>query len=321
MYQNLVISSGQLILSSDKNLCLERGDDEKNNLVLPEEEPGVIGPNLVVGPGSWRNLVVEPFALPLLIQNRVIQNNATPPSLVDGQVHRRGAHYQEGISKTYRQTYRVADDSLERWELYLGEDEMPDFDDSSQPVATSLTLPFSFSPSLPDSGDTVQLYLVVRKRNRFDLLSHNQHPTIVEIDSVGDEELGELSNPEIIRVIDGVSGEIIVFARYPYGVDRNEADTWELYVEEGVDPDPDLDEPVATEVFGLPTADYLWRVKADGLTPGSTYHVMAVVVRASESGDGERGESSVVQIALAESYDIDADEATLFGGQEHEIGT
>lgn len=226
-----------------------------------------------------------------------------------------------GYEQVYKQFYRVADDSLDRYELYQGEDQMPDFDASDQPVATSPTLPFSDTPPLPSSGSVIDLYNVVRKRNKYNLLSHNQHPTIIQINDLGEEELGPLSAPEILSVTDEETYEIAVFARYPYGVDRNEADTWELYIKEGVDPDPDVDSPVATESFGAPGADYRWYIQylSSSLTPGSTYHIM-VVVKRSESGDTERGESTVVQHTMAETFDMDAETASLFGGQEFEIG-
>lgn len=225
-------------------------------------------------------------------------------------------------TKAYRQTFRVADDSLERYELYVGEDAMPDFDDSLQPVATSATLPFSYTPSTPSSDQTIQFYAVTRKRNKYNILSHNQYPTIVEINELGEEELGPLTAPEIVKIMDGDSGEIFVRARYPKHVDRNEADTWELYVEEGIDPDPDVDTPVETEdMESTMGVDYQWRVATDGLTPGLTYHVMVVVSRSDDSTDEETGESSVTEHTCAETYDIDAEDTSLFGGQEFEIGS
>lgn len=223
--------------------------------------------------------------------------------------------------KVYRETYRVADDSLNRYELYVGEDAQPDFDASDQPVATSATLPISYTPTPADSGQSKQLYCVTRKRNQYDMLSHNQHPTIVTIDDLGEEELGPLSAPEISNITDGATGEIVVAARYPRDVDTNEADTWDVYVEAGVDPDPDLDTPVLTQAFGKPGVEHQIVARIDGLTPGTTYHVMVTVRRAEESGSGEIGESPVVQHTTAVTYNIDAENAEIFGGSEYELGT
>lgn len=215
--------------------------------------------------------------------------------------------------KTYRQTYRVADSVQDRYELYVGEDQMPDFDASDQPVATSSSLPFNYTPDSADSGQTKVLYCVVRKRNRFGLLSHNQHPTLVEIDDQGEEVLGPLSTPEIIRVVDRDSGEIVVHARYPLG-DRDPADTWDVYVKTGSAPDPDVDDPVATADVGLPGVDYILSQAIDGLTPGSTVYVVVVVRRDSESGDGRIGESTATAHTLAITVDIDEEQTLMHGG-------
>jgi len=224
-------------------------------------------------------------------------------------------------TKTYRQSYRVADTTLEKYELYVGEDAMPDFDASDQPVATGASFPISWTPTPPGSGDTTLLYCVTRKRNRFNLLSHNMHPTIIEINSLGDEELGPITDPEILSVSDGDSGEIIVFARYPKDVDRNEADIWELYVKAGSAPDPDVDSVAETEDFGPCGNEHVWRIAHSGLTPGTTYYIIVVVRRSEDSGSGEYGESAASIHTCAETYDIDGEDASLFGGEDFEIGT
>ena len=221
--------------------------------------------------------------------------------------------------KVYRQTYRVADASLDRYELYLGEDTMPDFDGSDQPVATSLTLPFTYTPTPPGAGLTKQLNCVVRKRNQYNMLSFNQHPTILTIDDAGEEELGPITDPEILDIVDGVTGEIIVIARYPRDVDTNEADTWEVFAETGSYPDPDLDTPKATVSMGKPGADYRLHQSITGLTAGAEYNVLVVALRAEESGAGERGESAIEQHTLAQTYTIDAGEADMTGGDEAAI--
>lgn len=242
-----------------------------------------------------------------------------PIEALRGRAIRREGHCPQTHFKTLRQSYRVADDSLEQYELYVGEDAMPDFEGVGQPVATSATLPVSWTPTPPVAG-TLKLYAVTRLRNKYDLLSHNRYPTIVEINDAGTEVLGPLSAPEILRVLDGDPGEIIVTARYAYGVDRDPADTWDLYVEAGVDPDPDVDTAVATATMGMPRAEYSWRITEDGLTPGTTYHVM-VVVRREVDGTGARGESAVVQHAAAETFDLDENDTSLFGGHEYEKGS
>jgi hypothetical protein len=76
-----------------------------------------------------------------------------------------------------------------------------------------------------------------------------------------------------------------------------------------------------TGTFGVPAGDYLWKAVGDGLTPGATYQVLLVVRRAEESGGGVEAESVVAEHTLAEVFDIDSENAWVFGGQDHEIGT
>lgn len=236
-----------------------------------------------------------------------------PVEFTPGRVKRVGPR-RITHDKVYRQAFRAADDSLDGYELYLGEGQMPDFEDSTQPVDTSPTLPFAYPPPTPSSGQTLDLYLVTLKRDRFDLASFNQYPTILTLNDLAEEEPGPLSVPEIRRVIDTQIGEIAVYCLYPYGVDRNEADAWEVFVEDGVDPDPETDTPVATGTLTRVGADYQWRatVSESWFTPGLVLHIMAVVYRSEDSADSELGESIVTQHTLADTIDLDPLEAEMF---------
>ncbi len=279
--------------------------------------------NLISGPS--KNVILWPGPHPPLmsVSGRIGRpigwTHETPWPTRRGRMTRRVCHYPRTWRKVYGQGYRVANDSLALYELYLGEDAMPDFAGVGQPVETSATLPLTHTPSLPGAGLTTVLHIITRRRNRYGLLSHNQHPSLIEIDEFGEEVLGPITDPEILRIFDGDEGEIIVTARYPRDTDRNPADTWELYVEAGVDPDPDVDTAKSTIAFGMAGGvDWNWRVSCDSLTPGTVYHVMVCAVR---DGDADyRGESAVVQHTVAEMYDIDAGGADLFGGQEYELG-
>jgi hypothetical protein len=221
----------------------------------------------------------------------------------------------ETFYKVYRNGYRVENTDLEKYELYVGEDQMPDF--GAAPAASGSSLPVSWSIPNPGPGNTVVLYVVPRKRNRFDLLSHNQHPTLIEVDEDLLEDYGPLTAPEVVKIMDGGSGEVMIHARYPYGVDRNEADQWELYAEIGTDPDPDTDTPILAVGFGAPGADYTWVGTGTGLTPGQAYKLLIVVRRLI---DNEWAAAPVEDFTLAEAVDLDPNEGSMFAGQEYEIG-
>ena len=254
------------------------------------------------------------------MRHRVARQPEALDNAFTGRAMRRHGRCAATHTKAYRQKHRVANDSLERYELYVGEDAMPDFEGVGQPVKTSASLPFTWSPTPPGVG-TTKLYAVTRLRNKYNMLSLNQHPTIIEIDTAGDEVLGPLSDPEILQVMDSeTAGEIIVIARYPRDVDRDEADTWNLYVKLGADPVVGVDSPVSTASFGIPAGvDYAWRITEDSLTPGATYHIRVTVTRDGD-GTGEYGDSGVTQHEVADTYDIVESTTTLFGGQQYQMG-
>lgn len=218
--------------------------------------------------------------------------------------------------RVYRQAYRVANTDLETLELYAGYDAMPDFDDVAQPVATGD--PINWTPTYPGAGLTTILHLVVRKRNRYNLLSFNQHPRLIEIDENGDEVLGPLTPPELVKVLDGSSaGALQAWVRYAYEGDQNPADVWELYAEIDADPVVGVDTPVATEAMGASGNSLVpWRATVEALTTGETYHIMAVVKR---TADGAYEQSDVLQHTIAVVYDVDEGDLSVFVGDEYEL--
>lgn len=227
-----------------------------------------------------------------------------------------GAHgvNQPLHTRVYRQGYRVADASLATLELYAGYGAAPDLDDA--PAATGD--PVTWSPTLPGSGDTTVLHLVVCERNVYGLRSFNQKPKLIEINEFGNEELGPITAPELVRVLDGsAAGVLQAWLRYPYEGDRNPADYWELYVSLGTDPVPGVDGPAATATMGMAGGyNVTKRLAVTGLTGGATYHVMAAVWR---STDGLRASSAAQQITLIPTYSVDASSVDMFAGEEYEV--
>lgn len=223
---------------------------------------------------------------------------------------------QNIYTRGYRQGYRVANTTLATLELYAGYDAMPDFDDVAQPVATGN--PISWTPTYPGPGLTTVLHLVVRERNMYGLLSHNQQPLLIEIDENGDEVLGTITAPEFMKVLDGSSvGSIQVWARYPHEADRNPANTWEVYAKAGSDPVVGVDTPVLTEAIGGVGGGLVpWRGTATGLTTGLTYHFRIAIRR---TADDAYMQSDVLQLTIAQVFEVDEGSLTLFAGDEYEI--
>lgn len=136
--------------------------------------------------------------------------------------------------------YRVANDALERYELYRGTDASPDF------TAACLEV----FPSLPHTTTNTfsadhTYHLVTRLRNKYNLLSQNIIETLIEIDAGGDEVAQRPSDPQTVTVEAAADGKARVHAQYAAGPDGDyAADTWLIYLtDDGGDPDPDVDAP------------------------------------------------------------------------------
>lgn len=213
-----------------------------------------------------------------------------------------------GFSRSLLEFYRVADSTLDRYELYVGEDQAPDFLASDQPVATSATLPFTHTLTPPASG-TTRFHCCVRKRNQYDLLSFNQGCTIFEIDSDGAEELGPLTAPVRAKALSAPNSTVLAAASY-LGVDRYPPDRWQVWAKEGSDPVPGVDSPVLDQAFSeLQFQSLLGSLGA--FTPGSTVHVLIGVTR---DEDGEVATAAVVQHVVPLADALSADDSAVFGG-------
>lgn len=229
-----------------------------------------------------------------------------------------GKHLRRGPRKltwvtttqTYEQAFRVANTALDLYELYVGEDAPPDFD--SPPEATSPTLPFSWSPTLPSSGE-VTLYLTVRKRNKYNLQSFNVYSTVMVVDALG-EVPGPVSAPFDVVAYDTATGYLNVVAKYVKTEDRNPADTWEVYVKFGSDPVPGVDTPAYTADMAFFGVESSVAAPVGPYTPGAVARIVVVAMRADDS---ERGASAVVLKTLAEAP-VDLSEGFLFGGNVYE---
>lgn len=205
--------------------------------------------------------------------------------------------------------YRVADTDLEQYELYVGEEGPPDFEDSAQPVAVSPTLPFSYALPLPASG-VINYYCVVRRRNKYNLLSFNQWSTIISIDEVGDEDLGLLSAPVNVKALTYPGSYLIACASY-LGGDRYAPSRWKIWAKEGSDPVPGVDSPLVDKEFNSNLEAQSIRSKIGTFTPGSTVHVLVGVER---DGDGALATAAVVQQTIPLAGAVAAEDSQMFGG-------
>lgn len=194
-------------------------------------------------------------------------------------------------SQQVSQAYRVADDSLDRYELYLGEDGPPDFDASGQPVATSPTLPFTHSVTPPGAG-TKELQMIICKRNKFSLLSFNRYIQKLSIDTSGDEILGLLNGPEKTWILDTDElGYIQIMAKY-IPTERHPGDKWEIYAG-NTTPVPGVDTPVYSADMVFSGGNSIVNQQIGPFT--GTVKAYVVVLR---SDDDERALSDLLEIEI-----------------------
>ncbi|MBU0847504.1 hypothetical protein KKH23_10000, partial [Patescibacteria group bacterium] len=161
----------------------------------------------------------------------------------------------DGITylRRFDSLFRLADTTIEGYELYVGEDEEPDL--TAAPNATNATLPFSHGITPPVSGET-EFRAVVRYRNAYDLVSPNTYSRSRTVDDNGDEVPQPPTAPTF-SIETGPGGIVKILAYYNPGDDETVADTWRIYAEEGADPVPGVDTPTevsmeADAVIGSP---------------------------------------------------------------------
>ena len=184
---------------------------------------------------------------------------------------------------------RIANDALEGYVVYVGEDAMPDF--TAAPAEFSATRPIDVTVTPPGAG-TLDLWVVLRARSKYGLESPNQHPQIITIDTAGDEELGPLTTPTDAAIVTADDDYFIVSATYlGHDSDANPADTWNIYFAATTPPTPGVDAPVATGSVG--TAKMAARI-GPYATGGLTYHLAVTVERSADSEESAADTDSIV---------------------------
>lgn len=149
-----------------------------------------------------------------------------------------GVTYTESLTGMFR----IADNDIERYELFVGTNAQPDFNGS--PTETFTSLPYTTTMSFT-AGNTY--YLVTQKRNKHNLVTDYRKTTVLTIDAGGNEQINPPSNPEVTTWEAAAGGAFYLEAVYFYNGDSEDqqADTWLLYITtNGVDPDPSTDTPV-----------------------------------------------------------------------------
>lgn len=198
---------------------------------------------------------------------------------------------------TYNETlaglYRIAVDARQRYELHIGVGSAPDV--TTTPNETFTSLPYTTTYTFA-AGNTY--YLVTNSRNKFDLVSQYETPTVLSIDGSGDEIAQAPSTPEIQSWTAGAGGTFVLKAVYYHANDADDvkAEEWLIYTTyNGVAPDPGVDTPTVVSLTNNDVVTYLeWTSPAQ--SNGTTGKVLIRVRR-----DTVSSASSDVYTATAET--------------------
>lgn len=192
--------------------------------------------------------------------------------------------------------FRVAQDSLERYELHIGTDAEPDI--SAAATATFTSLPYE-SAALAVSHT---YYMVTNYRNRYDLKTECKQTTVLVVNSDGTEGIPAPQAARDIIWEASADGTFHLECLYQYLVDGDDpADYFALYIRtNGTDPDIGVDTPTLVAIqydghaAGIPTGGegYDTASFANG-TDGR------IIVRTKRSSDGKFSTASDVYQATA----------------------
>jgi hypothetical protein len=174
--------------------------------------------------------------------------------------------------------YRVANDALARYEMYVGVDGPPDL--SAAPTVTGTALPLSTSALT--AGHTY--HFVTRHRNRWGLASGNVATTAIVVDADGLETLPAPAAPANV-VLSQFGPSALLTAEYYYGLDGDAAaDAFVVYVRtDGTAPNLATDAPTIYSFF---PADGVARLEhsVPYLSHGDVVKAVVVLRRTGTSG-------------------------------------
>lgn len=135
----------------------------------------------------------------------------------------------EGYKIDHFGAYRLANQSFDRYEAYIGIDSEPDF---STPLSVFTNLPVQITGFLIEGQHKYNF--VVRKRNQYNLSSYNREAWSLELDSNGNPVLGKPSAPTFELSQSG--GLVRVSARYPWASEPDKQAThWAIFTHQGTD--------------------------------------------------------------------------------------
>jgi len=151
------------------------------------------------------------------------------------------AHLLEGY-------YRVENEDLDRYEAYVGVDEMPDLTDDPVNSPPDATFP---GPSgvVALTWDALN-YVVVSKRDRSGLRDGGNDAKLYDLDASGNLRTSPVSGPTNVVIRGAEGGNVVIEAEYnPAPDEPNEADNWNIFLTDDGS-DPIVEPPPGWDLYG-----------------------------------------------------------------------
>lgn len=193
--------------------------------------------------------------------------------------------------------FRVAVTATAQYELFVGENQIPD--QSGTPDESFSSLPHTTTLEL---GTATTNYIVTRFRNQYNLVCEPTEHRVITIDGSGNLATDPPSAPDSIRIDALPDGKFQVRAAYYLASDllAQQADTWLIYITfDGSTPDPSSDTPVEVSIVDLGNGAALLDYSTASQSNGT---VGKVIVRTQRSGDSvESVNSDVFTATIATS--------------------
>ena len=200
------------------------------------------------------------------------------------------------FTRTEQGMHRIANEALNVFEFYIGEDAEPDF--TAAPDETASSLPHTTAAiTLPGAGETKVITIGVRRRNAYGLRSEDIDFHTFTIDENGDAVTVAPLPPDQDSETIAAAASAAVYITADFTTRRQHAtlrpDAWLIYLtSDGSTPDPSADTPLEVAMVhrdGVAKLRYTSTTFSNGAT-------IKVVIRTRRSGSSDVDSVNVIPV-------------------------
>jgi len=266
-------------------------------------------PNIVLPASASEEVILEDIteiflAVLVSVEEDVDLEDVPGTSIVINIFSKEALHITEAI-KTIGPTtdgvlsgqYRVQNNTLDRYEAYLGIDAWPDLTDdlvNNPPWDTFSTWPHTLPALAPDAT----YYLVIRKRDSWGLIEGNVDSAIIRIGPGGELLEPGPTAPFNAELLGEPVGRVRFRANYNLQQDPVPADKWRVYLtSDGTDPDTtDPGDLYLEQSMGIQRVEDLDTPSADSWVHGTV--IKAIIVTYRTPDDTQSLTTSVLEYTI-----------------------